>query len=100
MDALLRQLRAGPDGTVEYQDTELTGAVLSLGSAADCTIQLLGEGIAAHHATFRSSGGHLSLACQRPAKVRVNGRQVSSAALKTGDLLEIGGHRLRVLEPP
>ena len=97
---LLRQLRTGPDGATEYQDTELSAEVLSLGSAADCTIQLLGTGVEAHHAALRSRGSDFSIECQRPATVAVNGRRTRSATVKAGDLLEIGAHRLRVLEAP
>lgn len=100
MDVLLRQLRASPDGGTEYQDTELTTGLLSLGSAADCTLQLLGEGVEPHHAMLRMRGRQLSVTCQRGATVAFNGRRSSSAIAQPGDLLEIGGHRLRMLEAP
>src|SRR5581483_8793911 len=100
MDVLLRQLRAGPDGGTEYQDTELSAEFLSLGSAADCTVQLLGEGVKARHATLRPRRHEVAIACERRAAVTLNGRQVTSGTAKPGDLLEIGGHRLRMLEPP
>lgn len=100
MDVLLRQLRASPDGGTEYQDTELSAELVSLGSAADCTIQLLGEGVEARHATLRARRHEIAIACERRATVTLNGRRVTSGTAKPGDLLEIGGHRLRVLEPP
>jgi predicted CXXCH cytochrome family protein len=100
MEVLLRQLRQGPDGAVEYQDTELTADALSLGSAADCTIQLLGEAVAANHATIRGGRRQLSIACHRRCKAVINGVSSASATLKIGDLIEIGGHYLRLVEPP
>jgi predicted CXXCH cytochrome family protein len=100
MDVLLRQLRAAPDGGTEYQDTELRGEGLSLGSAADCTIQLLGERVEAQHATVRARHHELSVTSVRRARVYINGRPVRSAIAKLGDLIEIGAHRLRVLDPP
>ena len=42
MEALLRELHEGPDGIPEYRDTEISGADLTIGSAADQRIQLLG----------------------------------------------------------
>ena len=43
MKVLLRLVRPGPEGSTEYQDTEISADELSLGSAPDCTVQLLGE---------------------------------------------------------
>ena len=100
MDVLLRQVRQGADGAVEYQDTELSAESLSVGSAADCTIQLLGEGVAPRHATIRGAGAQLSISCFRGFKVAINGTPTAAAALKVGDLCEIGGNRLRLVEPP
>jgi predicted CXXCH cytochrome family protein len=100
MDVLLRQLRQAADGAVEFQDTEVIADALSVGAAADCTIQLLGEGVAAHHATIRGRRAQLSIACHRRCKAVINGVSSASATLKIGDLIEIGGHYLRLVEPP
>jgi predicted CXXCH cytochrome family protein len=100
MDVLLRQLRQAADGALEYQDTELSAGSLSVGAAADCTIQLLGEGVAAHHATLRGRRRQLSITCHRGCKAVINGVSSASASLKIGDLIEIGGHNLRLVEPP
>ena len=56
MEALLRELREGPDGIPEYRDTEISGAELTIGSAADQRIQLLGRAVAPEHAVIRKSG--------------------------------------------
>src|SRR5579863_4382134 len=100
MDVLLRQVRQAADGAVEYQDTELDADVLSVGSAADCTIQLLGEGVAPRHATIRVSGMQLTISCNRGHFIALNGARIGSAILKVGDLAEIGGNRLRLVQPP
>jgi predicted CXXCH cytochrome family protein len=100
MKVLLRLMRPGPEGASEYQDTELSADVLAVGSAADCTIQLLGEGVVAHHATLRAASGRCVIACARGCRVTVNGQTTGSATARIGDLIEIGGHRLRVIEPP
>ena len=100
MDVLLRQLRQGADGAVEYQDTEVIADTVSVGAAADCTIQLLGEGVAAHHATIRGGAQPLSIACHRSSRALINGVSATSATLKIGDLIDIGGHYLRLVQPP
>jgi predicted CXXCH cytochrome family protein len=100
MDVLLRLVRTGADGAVEYQDTELSADVLSVGSAPDSAVQLLGAAVAAHHATIRPSATEWLIACIGRCKVTVNGKRLASASLKVGDLVEIGGHRLRLIDPP
>jgi predicted CXXCH cytochrome family protein len=100
MDVLLRQVRQAPDGTIEYQDTELVADVLTLGSAADCTIQLLGDGVAPRHASLRVAGAGLALGCVRGSVAAVNGTPTGSSNLQVGDLVEIGGNRLRLVQPP
>jgi predicted CXXCH cytochrome family protein len=100
MDALLRELREGPDGIPEYHDTELTGDELTIGSAADQRIQLLGRAVAPEHAVIRKSGTQLEIQSRRGQRVRVNDEQVSSAKLAVGDVVEVGGHRLTIAEPP
>ena len=100
MEVLLRQLRPEPDGAVEFLDSEISADVLSVGSAPACTIQLLGEGVAPRHASIRGGRDQLSIICRRGCKVALNGKPVVSAAIQVGDLVEIGGNRLRRIEPP
>src|SRR5580658_5641260 len=100
MDALLRQLKTGADGVVEYHDTELSADSLTIGSSAECSIQLLGEAVGSQHAVIRSVNGAASIACRTGRRVRLNGVAVSASALKLGDQLEIAGHQLQLVEPP
>jgi hypothetical protein len=65
MDILIRQLKDGPDGVAEYNDTELAADSLTIGSGAESSLQLLGESVAAEHAIIRSVGGNLPC---RPAR--------------------------------
>lgn len=100
MDALLRELREGPDGIAEYYDTELSTKALTIGSATDRNIQLLGRGIAPEHAVIVQAGSQLMLECRRGEYVRLNGKKRASARLKVGDVIELAGHRLRIAQPP
>lgn len=100
MDALLRELREGPDGIAEYYDTEITSKQLTIGSAADRNIQLLGRGIAAEHAFIVQAGSQIALECRRGEFVRINGKKRANARLNVGDVIELAGHRLRIAPPP
>ena len=100
MEVLLRELRDGPDGIAEYHDTEVSSAKLTIGSAADQRIQLLGRAIAAEHAVIERAGGQFKLTCLGVHRIAVNGAQVSSAELTVGDTLELGGHQLRLAAAP
>jgi predicted CXXCH cytochrome family protein len=100
MDVLLRELREGPDGIAEYYDTEIAGKQLTIGSAADRNIQLLGREIAAEHAVIKQFGSRLELHCARGQFVRLNGKKKDSARLNIGDVIELAGHRLRIAPPP
>ena len=77
MDALLRELREGPDGIPEYHDSEISADALGIGSAADQQIQLLGRAIAPEHAVIRKFGDRLDARMPpRPARARQRqGRQ-------------------------
>ena len=99
MEVLLREVREGPDGIPEYHDTEISAAELTIGSAADRSIQLLGKGVDAEQAVIRKSGSRLELSCKR-GKVTVNERDVASALLCVGDIVRIGDHELTVMTAP
>lgn len=99
MDVLLRELREGPDGIPEYHDTEIAADELTIGSAADQRIQLLGRSVAGRQAVIRKAGSGLEVISKR-GKVRVNLKRVVSAKLAVGDIVGIGGHQLKVVQPP
>jgi predicted CXXCH cytochrome family protein len=100
MNVLIRYLRQGPDGVPEAQDLEVAAGIITIGSAADCTIQLLGRSVGPRHASIGSSGSTLKVSCSRRRRVRVNGQEVGSATLAVGDEIQIAGHRLQLIVPP
>src|SRR5690349_21116577 len=100
MDVLLRELREGPDGIVQYRDTEVSGDELTIGSGANQRIQLLGLKVAGRHAVIRRSGSRVELFCRSGSSVQINGKKVTSARLRGGELIEIGGHKLTLAQPP
>jgi hypothetical protein len=100
MNVLIRYLRQRPDGVVEAQDSEVTLDVISIGSAADRSIQLIGRDIGARHAQITGPAAKLKISCQPRRKVRVNDRDTGSSALAIGDVIKIGGHTLKVAKPP
>src|SRR5258708_7999187 len=100
MHVLLRQLRKLPDGQLEYQDTELAADELLIGSAPQCQIQWVGEGIAPRHASLHYSASGAILKCRRGYSISVNGRPSAGGALRVGDELRLGPHRLRLMAAP
>jgi hypothetical protein len=100
MDILLREVRVRADGVEEYHDTELTVDDVTVGSAPDRVIQLLGAGIAREHAEIRTSGDRIRISCERGCKVKVGDKEVGSITLTQGDRVELGGHRLDFIAPP
>lgn len=100
MDALLREIRPSADGIGEYRDVEVSANVLTLGSAADRTIQLLGINVAPEHAELRLARKGVQLTCRRGHTVMVDGKAVASTRLSPGEGVEIGGNRLSLLDPP
>lgn len=100
MNALIRNLRTGPEGVTEAQDAAAQVDLITIGSAADRTIQLLGREVAARHAVIAAAGSTLRISAQRGRRVRVNDRDVKHATLSVGDRIEIGGNRLRIIGAP
>jgi predicted CXXCH cytochrome family protein len=96
MDVLLREVRTRADGRTEYIDTEIGGDVFTIGSAPESALQLLGDGIGARHAEIRGT----ALTCVGKARVVRNGDSTAKAKLAAGDVVEIGGHRLNVIDAP
>jgi predicted CXXCH cytochrome family protein len=97
---LLRELI--PTGTAggTYRDREIDTAEVTLGSGADCTVQVFGSTVRRRHATLRPAGDGFDLACKRGATVLVNGTPARSGHLAPGTTVELEGARLRVATPP
>lgn len=100
MIALLRQLRRGPKGEEEYADTEFNGDSITIGSAADRDIQLIGAAVAADHAVIRRSGGKDTLSGRGGARFTIAGEARTARALQVGDVIGIGENLITVLDPP
>ena len=100
MQVLVRLVRRRPDGIQEEQDSDLESSQVTVGSAADRDIQLLGPGIAADHAVIARSGREVTITARRDAELLVNGTRCRSARLSPDSVVEIGGHRLALIEAP
>lgn len=100
MDVLLRELRPGTGGIAEYRDVEVSTDAVTIGSAADRTVQLLGANVAGEHAEIREHRGNSRLVCSRGQTVKVDSKIVRSATLAPGDIVEIGKHRLQLIDAP
>src|SRR5260221_5934187 len=100
MEVLLRQLRPLPDGQLEYQDTELAAEEVLIGSAPQCQIQWVGEGIAPRHASLRYSASGAVLKCRRGYRIHVNGRPTAGGVLGVSDGPHLGPPPLGFVTPP
>jgi hypothetical protein len=100
VDVLLREIRPGADGIAEYRDVEVSAETLTLGSAPDRSIQVLGNNVGAEHAELAAAAGGMTIKCRRGYVVLVNGEETTSATLASGDVIEIGGNRLMLVEAP
>jgi len=69
----------------------LKGARLRIGTASDTEIHVAHEpSVAVHHATLNRRGASYELTTENEHAVWVNGRQVESTMLNSGDVIEIG----------
>jgi predicted CXXCH cytochrome family protein len=100
MEVLIRYVRQASSGVSDFLDTAVAVDEITIGSAADSTLQLLGQGVASTHAVIRRSGSELSILCRRGNRVIVNGKQTTSGTLAVGDQIELAGHRLKLFAPP
>jgi len=91
----------GRAGTgAEYRDRELDVAAVTLGSGADCTVQIFGADVLRRHATLTPANPGFTLSCERGATVLVEGVPTGRARLEPGTVLELAGARLRIVVPP
>lgn len=76
----------------EHAPVELSEGAITIGSGADCTIVLRGDGIAERHCEVVQSTGVTAVrALDAAAPTVLNGRQVAGEApIKDGDLLVLG----------
>ena len=101
MQILIREITTGSDGRTEFRDRDFDGDALTIGSAPDQSIQVIGHGIGGHHASLSKSRDGLSLRCERGAKVQVDDQaEVSKAKLGVGATIDIAGNKLTLIDPP
>jgi predicted CXXCH cytochrome family protein len=100
VEALLRRIQQAPNGLVSAVDTAVNVDRVTIGSAAACTLQLLGRSVAAVHAYIGGADGAMRIRCARGNQVVINGKRRAAASLAVGDVIELAGHRLAVLTAP
>ncbi len=101
MQVLIREITTGSDGLSEFRDRDFDGDSLTIGSAPDQSIQVIGHGVISNHATLTQSRDGLSLRCKRGAKVQIgDDPDVRKAQLTLGTTVEIAGNRLTLIDPP
>jgi len=87
-------------GTAEYRDREIDVTEVTLGCAADCTLQIVGGDVHRHHATLKPAGAGFELRCADGATVLVEGAPVRRARLEPGAEFTLGNAHFRVAAAP
>src|SRR6266481_4700966 len=100
MEVLLRYLRLTPTGGPDFLDVAVTADKITIGSAPDSTVQLLGRSIGRDHAHIDTSGSAPRLRCRGGNRADVNGQRCAAKRLEVGDQIGLGGHRLTLFQPP
>lgn len=96
MRLLLRIAQQDEQGFESFSDVEFNQEQILLGTSQDSDIQLLGPEVRQQHAQIKGN----KIKCKSGAKGSLNGKSMRSAQLNTGDELEIGGHRLAIVQAP
>lgn len=89
------------EGSTDRPEYELTERLVAIGKDASANIRLQGL-LAPKNAGFIARGldGYILSAGDKPGKLRLNGRPIAdNIRLKDGDLIEIGGIKMRFEQP-
>lgn len=101
MEVLIREIRTNADGLQQVTDKEFSGDVITLGSAPNQVIQLIGLNVSREHATISLTEQGIRLTCTASdLSVTVNNGSVNAVTLNRGDTILIGAHRLRLVAAP
>jgi len=89
------------NGEHRGQRLRVQGAVVTIGSGAECEIRLTGAGVAERHAQLRALDGAVTVSSiEAGAPLRVNGRVEVAHRLRPGDRLTIGSFEFEFQPPP
>lgn len=100
MEVLLRYVRQGRNGVQEILDTQVSVDAVTIGSASDSTVQLLGRAVASEHARIDQGVRGLRVSCRDGEHIEVNGKSCTAHTPLPGDVFTVGGHRLIAFEAP
>jgi predicted CXXCH cytochrome family protein len=100
VEVLLRRIQRAPNGRVSAVDTAVSVDRVAIGSAAECTLQLIDRTVAAIHAHIEGREGAKRIRCTRGNRVIINGKRRAAASLVAGDVIELAGHLLTMLTAP
>jgi len=100
MRCLIRFLTQRPGGTVEQHDRVFEGSVVTLGRATDQVLHLKDHRVALQHARIEQKKDELRITAGTPTGMAVNNRSCREAALKTGDVIEIGANLITIIDTP
>lgn len=98
MRILIREVRRTAGESFEHSDTTFEGDVVTIGRATDQVIQLQDRQLALSHSEMRADGRNLALRALGEEQFFVNSKRARTARLSVGDVVEIGGYSLTVVD--
>jgi predicted CXXCH cytochrome family protein len=99
MRCLVRQLTRRPKG-VTQKDSELVGDSIRIGRSTENELYLADFRVVLHHATLHSRPGGNYIESGADARVSVNGAQISTARISSGDSIWLGPYDIKVIDAP
>ncbi len=95
----LRQLTTRPSGSKAVRERTVETGRLRIGRGSGNDLELAGLTVALEHAVFEQRDGRIWLEAIGGSELRVAGHVSSGRAVAPDDVVRIGHHELRLLEP-
>jgi len=96
---LLRQTD-GPDHPDSiYSDRIIDGGQISFGASPDSDVQIVVDAVELNHFVIAGARGGAKLSSSAQDQVLLNGDRTKSSQLQVGDVIEVGGYRIEVVNP-
>jgi hypothetical protein len=100
MAYLIRFISKTAAGGVEHHDRRVDAPAITIGRSTDQVLHLKDRRTRLQHAVIEVKAGVAHISTTAMAGVTVNGRSERSARLNVGDVIEVGGNIIRVIEAP
>ena len=93
----IKRFRNTHDGRVEDGEVALNQEHIGIGASNEQDIIIEWPGVRLRHATITEQDDQLTLRASTKAGVSCNGKTVTETALKNGDTIVVGNHRIQIV---